>query len=290
MAPSSKKRGRSMFDSVKLLESQDVSAAKKRHVSTKRDLARSKAATGQTKVYGSLMECRILLQRSIQTVHAETSESNSDGDDENEEAVEKCNQLLAKLLEARERLVPSVTDDDDETDYEELTANSDSSQLEKKLQNQYDICQTEWKQTLNRRHKDVRLHAGLTAKAQFRVMDSSFWEQVDATVQHEQLRVGGNNNTDDSKNVFDDTKVYQHLLKGTFATCFWTILYILRQLCCAALVPLLLFLFLCPVCDDIKCSRITPRQCRIKLLFRRPLQRSFLCVPVPLFLVFVFGP
>ena len=222
---SSKKRGRSMFDSVKLLESQDASAAKKRHVSTKRDLARSKAATGQTKVYGSLMECRIMLQRSIQTVHAETNESSDDND--NEEAVEKCNQLLAKLLEARERLVPSVNengdgddDDDDETDYEELTQNTDSSQLEQKLQNQYDICQTEWKQTLNRRHKDVRLHAGLTAKAQFRVMDSSFWEQVDATVQHEQLRVGGNNNADDSQNVFDDTKVYQHLLKGTFR--LWT--------------------------------------------------------------------
>jgi hypothetical protein len=90
---SSKKRGRSMFDSVKLLESEDASAAKKRHVSTKRDLARSKAATGQTKVYGSLMECRILLQRSIQTVHAKT-ESNDDNEQDNEEAVEKCNQLL----------------------------------------------------------------------------------------------------------------------------------------------------------------------------------------------------
>jgi hypothetical protein len=210
----SKKRGRSMFDSVKLLESQDAQAAKKRHVSTKRDLARSKAATGQTKVYGSLMECRIMLQRSIQTVHAESAKSNdsnnSDDENENDEAVEKCNQLLAKLLEARERLVPSVSDE--ETDYNELTADNDSSQLEQKLQNQYDTCRQEWKQTLNRRHKDVRLHAGLTAKAQFRVMDSSFWEQVDATVQHEQLR----GKTDDTRNVFDDTKVYQHLLKGAF--------------------------------------------------------------------------
>jgi hypothetical protein len=223
---SSKKRGRSMFDSVKLLESQDAQAAKKRHVSTKRDLARSKAATGQTKVYGSLMECRILLQRSIQTVHAETT-SDNDNDNENEqdkeEAVEKCNQLLAKLLEARERLVPTVNenDSDDETDYNELTADKDSSQLEQKLQNQYVICQQEWKQTLNRRHKDVRLHAGLTAKAQFRVMDSSFWEQVDATVQHEQLRGSGGKMDD----VFDDTKVYQHLLKGTYSPAVYYTVY-----------------------------------------------------------------
>jgi hypothetical protein len=221
MGTSSKKRGRTMFDSVQLLESQDASAAKKRHVSTKRDLARSKAATGQTKVYGSLMECRIMLQRSIQNVHAETTVDNNDSDNEHnekEEAVEKCNQLLARLLEAREKLVPTVSenDSDDEnetTDYNELTANDDSSQLEEKLQHQYDICCSEWKQTLNRRHKDVRLHAGLTAKAQFRVMDSSFWEQVDATVQHEQLR-GGKPVQDDDDSVFDDTKVYQHLLKG----------------------------------------------------------------------------
>jgi uncharacterized protein YajQ (UPF0234 family) len=180
-----------------------------------------------------------MLQRSIQTVHAETANSD-DNENENEEAVEKCNQLLAKLLEARERLVPSVNEnddnEDDETDYNEVTQNSDSSQLEKKLQNQYYICQTEWKQTLNRRHKDVRLHAGLTAKAQFRVMDSSFWEQVDATVQHEQLRVGGNN-TDDSKNVFDDTKVYQHLLKGTFVLlldCFVLYFVLFSAVLCSA--------------------------------------------------------
>ncbi len=89
-----------MFDSVKLLESQDVSAAKKRHVSTKQDLARSKAATGQTKVYGSPMECRILLQRSIQTVQAETKDSNdSDNEKDKKEAVERGNKPLAKLLE-----------------------------------------------------------------------------------------------------------------------------------------------------------------------------------------------
>jgi hypothetical protein len=34
-------------------------------------------------------------------------------------------------------------------------------------------------------------------------------------------------------------------------------------------VPLFIFSFY-SVCDDTKCSRITPRQCRIKLLLRRP--------------------
>jgi hypothetical protein len=211
MTMTSKKRGRSMFDSVQLLESQDAQAAKKRHVSTKRDLARSTAATSQTKVYGSLMECRILLQRSMQSESVQSVQT-VEVESSNEEAVQKCNQLLTKLLEARERLVPTVSsDDDDETDYNELCQDKDSTQLEKTLQSQYDTCQSEWKQTLNRRHKDVRLHAGLTAKAQFRVMDSSFWEQVDSTVQHEKLR---GNNADDSRNAFDDSKVYQHLLKG----------------------------------------------------------------------------
>jgi len=241
----SKKRGRSMFDAVQLLESQDAVAAKKRSTNTYGDVARSKAAVSQTKVYASLMECRILLQRSIiqpavtaitdttttTDTTATTTVAVSDEEEEasNGPAVEKCNELLAMLLQARERLVPSVknvkdSDDDDddddveqETDYLELVQDEDATELEETLQSQYEACRQEWKQVLDRRHKDVRLHAGLTAKAQFRVMDSSFWEQVDATVQHEQLRSRGADAANFSTTVaFDDTKVYQHLLKGTF--------------------------------------------------------------------------
>jgi hypothetical protein len=40
-----------------------------------------------------------------------------------------------------------------------------------------------------------------------------------------------------------------------------------RVLC----APVPLFICFRLVCDDTKCSRITPRQCRIKLLLRRPL-------------------
>lgn len=226
-----KKRDRSMFAAVDMLESQDSVAAKKRK-SSKTDVSRSKAATSQSKVYGSIMECRILLQRSIQPSNASTSSTDDDDTEttaspaKNKKAVQQCNSLLEKLLQARQRLVPTVVsdtndsdndndDDDDEKeiDYKKLIESNDSFQLNQLLQSQYETCRTDWKQVLDRRHKDVRLHSGITAKAQFRVMDSSFWEQVDATVQHEKLR---QSQSGDDEKVFDDTKVYQHLLKGEF--------------------------------------------------------------------------
>jgi len=189
MPSSIKKRSRSsVFDAIQELDSQDVRASRKRKTSSSRDAAKSKAARSQAKIHGHLMECRILLQRAM------TGESSED-------AVEQCNQLLSQLLEARRRL----TGKQDDKDYQQIV---ESDELPDVLQEEYEECREEWKQVLDRRHKDLRLHAGLS-KTQFRVMDSSFWQQVDATVSHEELRA---QSTDDEP-TFDDTKVYQHMLQ-----------------------------------------------------------------------------
>jgi hypothetical protein len=189
------KRDRSIFDAVSFLDTQDSKAEKNKRLQTKKDELRRAAAASQTKVFGSLMECRILLQRALQ--HADAT---------NGAAVDKCNDLLVKLLEARQQLQP---DANISVDYEKLVRLDDPSLLQTQLQQDYDSCRDGWKETLNRRHKDVRLHAGLTAKAQFKVIDSSFWQQVDATVQHDKLRSSGTA----KDGIFDDTKVYQHLLQ-----------------------------------------------------------------------------
>lgn len=82
------------------------------------------------------------------------------------------------------------------------------------LQTEYEAHREQWKEVLDRRHRDVRLHSGAsTNKTQFRVMDSSFWEQVDATVQHEQLRQKQQRRQQNDRIEFDDAKVYQHMLK-----------------------------------------------------------------------------
>ena len=181
----------SVFDAIQELDSQDGRANRKRKTTTfSRDAAKSKAARSQTKIHGHLMECRILLQRAM------TTESSD------HVVVGQCNRLLSQLLEARRQL----TRKQDDNDYQELVESEDLPHV---LQAEYEQCRDEWRQVLDRRHKDLRLHSGLS-KTQFRVMDSSFWQQVDATVSHELLRAQSN---DDGQPTFDDTKVYQHMLQ-----------------------------------------------------------------------------
>mmetsp|Transcript_11826 Transcript_11826/g.16566 ORF Transcript_11826/g.16566 Transcript_11826/m.16566 type:complete len:306 (+) Transcript_11826:282-1199(+) len=198
----------SVFSAVHALESQDEKVKRQRQTTSKTDLAKSKAAKSQTKINGHLMECRILLQRTM----AATKDNN---DDDKGNSVDACNDLLANLLEARKKLLglddtAANSDDDEEEensqDYKELVKSADKKDLEDVLQTEYEVCREQWKEVLDRRHKDLRLHAGLTAKAQFRVMDSSFWQQVDSTVSHQELQ-------HPDKSNFDDSKVYQHMLQ-----------------------------------------------------------------------------
>mmetsp|Transcript_4951 Transcript_4951/g.7510 ORF Transcript_4951/g.7510 Transcript_4951/m.7510 type:complete len:301 (+) Transcript_4951:98-1000(+) len=198
----------SVFSAVQALESEDEKVKRQRQTTSKTDLAKSKAAKSQTKINGHLMECRILLQRTM----AATKEH---CDDDKGNTVEACNDLLANLLEARKKLLGlddttanSDSDEEEENsqDYKDLVKSADKEDLEDILQTEYEVCREQWKEVLDRRHKDLRLHAGLTAKAQFRVMDSSFWQQVDSTVSHQELQ-------HPDKSNFDDSKVYQHMLQ-----------------------------------------------------------------------------
>ena len=192
---SKKKNKSSVFDAIQELDSQDVRASRKRKSSSSKDARKSKAARSQTKIHGHLMECRILLQRAMTTT---TEEYDKD-------TVQQCNQVLSQLLEARARL--TGRQHDESIDYNEVV---ESQELPNVLQEEYEECRNEWKQVLDRRHKDLRLHAGLSSKTKFRVMDSSFWQQVDATVSHEELRAQSSYN---GTSVFDDSKVYQHMLQ-----------------------------------------------------------------------------
>jgi protein AATF/BFR2 len=232
MTSSSKsKRDRSVFDAVSLLETQDSHAEKRQRKQTKLEERRRAAATSQMKIFASLMECRILLQRALQQQQQQTTRSH------NSTAVASCNELLVNLLTARHRLSPA-TATPAAIDYASQLAAVPSQQQQQQqqegssalsfpqtLEQEYAHYRNEWKQVLDRRHKDVRLHAGLTAKAQFRVVDASFWQQVEATVQHDTIlrnssssrnaTTTNNNNTDasDERPRFDDSKVYQHLLQ-----------------------------------------------------------------------------
>jgi Apoptosis-antagonizing transcription factor, C-terminal len=178
-----------IFDAVSALEAQD--ATTQHHRASYRDVARSRAAQAQTQIYRSAVECRILWQRAPSAPLSTA-------------ALEPINALLIQLLRARRTLSGS----EDEVDYAELVQGDAEEQLSGQLQLEYEQHRSVWKEVLDRRHREVRLHAGAAQqKQQFRILDASFWQQIEATVQHERIRQPA------APGEFDDTKVYQQLLK-----------------------------------------------------------------------------
>jgi hypothetical protein len=222
-----KKREISIFDAVEELETQDRLADGKRQ---KKNIAEQKRAIevqNQTKVFHHLVESRILLQRAVTSVNKNTEYEENENEIDSSSLRDTCNTLLEKLLVARNQLSgkqPEDDDDDDDDDhdkYKGILASSSSSELHQVLQDEYEEQKGFWEKVFNQRHKNLRLHSGLTAKSQFKVMDSSFWEQVDATMEYEEIRSKNNNenNSDEAGGtlLFDDSKVYQQLLKDFVA-------------------------------------------------------------------------
>lgn len=197
-----------MFDAIQELESEDARTETQRRKKSSKQAHRSLAAQSQTKVYHHLVECRILLQRAVTTKVSE---------EESETFEENCNDILENLLQARRQLLAgeAINEDDETNEYTDMVRKYSSGELQETLQQEYETCREEWKEVLDRRHKDLKLHSGLTAKSQFRVLDSSFWQQVDATIEYEQLRRHGKDNEEEDQ--LDDSKVYQQLLKDFVA-------------------------------------------------------------------------
>lgn len=194
-----------MFEAVQKIETEDAVARTKRRATSVQLKAASQAALSQQAIHGKLLEVRILLQRALQP----KDEANKD---DNTDSVEKCTKLLTMLLDAREKLSQKGDAEPTPSKYKSIV--KDDEELEKKLEGEFQTEQESWREVLNRRHKEVRLHAGLAAKSQFRVLDSSFWEQVESTVRHEALQ----RKKDETKTVFDDSKIYQMLLKEFVTT------------------------------------------------------------------------
>jgi protein AATF/BFR2 len=197
-----KKRNLSVFDAIQELESEDVKTESTRRKRSTADHLRAQAAQSQTKIYNHLVQCRILFQRAMTSTE---NEENSD------DVRGRCDALLQSLLEARSQLVSGASDVDGK--YSELVE-GEASDLDDVLDEEHDACRQRWKQVLNKRHADLKLHSGLSAKSQFRVMDSSFWQQVEGTVEYEKMRTDSKEDSGD----FDDSKVYQQLLKEFVAT------------------------------------------------------------------------
>lgn len=211
---SNKKRGRSLFEAVQKIETQDAVARTKRRASSAQVRATSSAALAQQDVYGNLLQVRILLQRALQGDMEQIAA-------DKKEAIDKCTKLLTMLLQARQELSQKQNNGDNDDDknppnYKAIV--KDDEKLEKQLQSEFEMEKKMWKEVLDRRHKEVRLHAGLAAKSQFRALDLSFWDQVESTVRHEQRQKSSSSSSANNEKPFDDSKIYQQLLKEFVTT------------------------------------------------------------------------
>mmetsp|Transcript_1176 Transcript_1176/g.2571 ORF Transcript_1176/g.2571 Transcript_1176/m.2571 type:complete len:355 (-) Transcript_1176:2142-3206(-) len=245
----------SLFDAVSQLDEQDSRADVKRRRTAHSQIEKARQVQTQTKIYHSLMETRILLQRAVvaTTDSSKRTSPESSSSEENDDDVQNfCDALLTKLLEARRKLTATdrknshrkpyddMIQNENENENEEIDSSVDDdedkvlqSELQTTLQNEYDECREEWKTVLNRRHKDLKLQSGgLTAKMMskqqnstsggaFQVMDASFWQQVESVREYEDLRRRQHQQQDEESEtaptsiseLFDDSKVYQQLLK-----------------------------------------------------------------------------
>mmetsp|Transcript_1174 Transcript_1174/g.2564 ORF Transcript_1174/g.2564 Transcript_1174/m.2564 type:complete len:368 (-) Transcript_1174:35-1138(-) len=250
----------SLFDAVSQLDEQDSRADVKRRRTAHSQIEKARQVQTQTKIYHSLMETRILLQRAVvaTTDSAKPSPGSSSSEQNDDDVQNSCDALLTKLLETRRRLTATdrknsdgkpydgIIQNENENDHEEDDSSVDDdedkvsqSELQTTLQNEYDECREEWKTVLDRRHKDLKLQSGgLTAKMMskqqnssssggggaFQVMDASFWQQVESVREYEDLRRRQHQQQQDEEEsetapttsileLFDDSKVYQQLLK-----------------------------------------------------------------------------
>mmetsp|Transcript_18285 Transcript_18285/g.42090 ORF Transcript_18285/g.42090 Transcript_18285/m.42090 type:complete len:307 (-) Transcript_18285:439-1359(-) len=213
-----RKRDLSVFDAIEELESQDRRAERKRRKETNVEKNRALEVQSQTKIYNHLLESRILLQRAMKKADGFSSSnynSVSEGISSKKSTFrETCDSLLQNLLLARCKLFGSSNDDSDKYESLVLPSLSSVTSLRNSLQNEYEEHRDHWKKILNRKHKNLHLRSGLTAKTQFRILNSSFWEQVEATVEYEEIRQNDEKKTPE---LFDDSKVYQQLLKDFVA-------------------------------------------------------------------------
>lgn len=191
-------------DIISSLETSDRKAAKLRKslISTE-TLPKSLAAKSQVDIQTKLFECRILMQRALSSF-SEVSKRGLEEKNKNSTRIEKClDGILSELLDAREALHASITDE------------SQDNKGDDRIEEEYSRLRTEWKTTLNKHHANIYLQ-NQQNKNKFQVVDQSFWSQIESNVEHSAMLEQVHAKEDDGKTGligFDDTKLYQHMLQ-----------------------------------------------------------------------------
>jgi hypothetical protein len=193
-------------DIISSLEQSDRKAAKLRKdkLSTE-TLPKSHAAKSQMHIQTNLMECRILMQRALTSIATVKNEQDTNHTNDIQKALD---QLSSKLIKARKQLCSSTLFYDADNDSE-----SDDDEDNDKSNTHYEKLREFWKKTLNKHYANLSLQ-NQQNKNKFQVVDLSFWSQVESTVKHSQiLQESMHEDSTNSDYLFDDSKLYQHLLQ-----------------------------------------------------------------------------
>lgn len=215
-----------LFSTLHSLEQTDVRASKKRKQTLQNSVKQSRAANDESRINSILLELRILIQRSTSAANAGVNTNTKNG----EKVAEELDGLLENLLVARRELMNHHLGEGDvdylkliqsnakSSDYGQQSDSTDNdnvnNSISSTLQNEYASLQSHWQITLNKHHSNLALQAGLstaTSKFASKAVDVSFWEQVQSSVEHDQFRKV--RPTDTSGFSFDDSKLYQQMLK-----------------------------------------------------------------------------
>lgn len=224
-----------LFSALASIEKTDGVAAQRRLRSRTVSLQRSKVASVQTELQNVLLELRILTQRCLteeECLHDGRNDTQIDGRHDSgvggtEAVMEEVDTLLRNLLATRKELMGKIMisneyhDDDDDVEIDDEI-----------LQNEYHAALRDniWKPTLDKLHSNLTSRSGGTSAAasEFKggIVGTTFWEQVQSTVEHEQSRLPkiNNDNDDDDEGgkpqrpTFDDSKLYQRMLTDFVST------------------------------------------------------------------------
>lgn len=220
-----------LFSALASIEKADGVAAQRRLRSRTVSLQRSKVAATQTELHNVLLELRILTQRCLteeeclhDSDHA-NDVTNNDADN-NAVVMEEVDTLLRNLLASRKELMGKMISGE--------TISNDTDDDDEILQNEYytTLRDNIWKPTLDKLHSNLTSRSGGTSAAasEFKggIVGTTFWEQVQSTVKHEQSRLPKTLNHDDDDDddgggkqqrpKFDDSKLYQRMLTDFVST------------------------------------------------------------------------
>jgi protein AATF/BFR2 len=162
-----------------------------------------------------LVARRELMGHQLEGVSKDDTSEASD-DDEEEKGVD-----YAKLINQSSSKNDEDSDETSSDDESSASSNSDDT-LTKQLQNEYNSLQSHWKSILNKHHSNLALHSGMSvnnSKFQSRAVDVSFWEQVQSGMEHDRFKQRTASKTGGSDSIyadglqFDDSKLYQQMLK-----------------------------------------------------------------------------